>query len=99
MAMQPRGYLVAGLQIFTNSHMFAGKPVAVTHSKGRGATLDPRSDIGLEQREWERKRNQGIKSKKQTSDSCTMDKGCDIFIYLEFSFCACFYFLFLYSGV
>lgn len=94
MGLQPRGYLVSGWWIFSNSHIFAGKPVAVTHSKGRGATLDPQSDLGLEQREWERKRNQGIKSKKQTSGSCTMDKGCGILIYLKFSCCSFFTFCF-----
>ncbi|XP_052212164.1 DNA repair protein REV1-like [Dreissena polymorpha] len=29
-----------------------GKPVAVTHSLGKGATVDPRSDLGFERREW-----------------------------------------------
>ena len=43
-----------------------GKPVAVTHSKGKAATPAPGSDLSFEKQQWELKRLQGGKKGKKT---------------------------------
>ena len=43
-----------------------GKPVAVTHSKGKGASPSAGSDLDFEKRQWELRRQQGGKKGKKT---------------------------------
>jgi len=47
----------------------------VTHSKGRGAPVDPESDLGYEKREWDKKRSRGRKSKQNTSPNTSTEQG------------------------
>lgn len=50
-----------------------GKPVAVTHSRGKGATVDPESDLNFEKHEWAKKRLQGgKKGPKAASDNTSV---------------------------
>lgn len=49
--------------------MSLGKPVAVTHSKGKGASIDPNSDLGFEKREWGKKRSKGRKNQQPHGSS------------------------------
>ncbi|XP_052820152.1 DNA repair protein REV1-like [Mya arenaria] len=44
-----------------------GKPVAVTHSRGKGASVDPESDLGFEKREWAKKGKGGKSMQKDNS--------------------------------
>lgn len=46
-----------------------GKPVAVTHSRGKGAKPDPQSDLNYERQQWEQKLLQGgKKGRRRTGD-------------------------------
>ena len=45
---------------------FTGKPVAVTHSKGRGTVPDSESDLFYEKMQWDRGKMKGSKKGKRT---------------------------------
>ena len=48
-------------------HLLTGKPVAVTHSKGKGATINPEADFNFEKKQWSARREQGGKKGKKKS--------------------------------